>query len=83
MRVAFSTRTRLIPQHDGYFTFANPVGTAKRMATSLNITIRSAQQNIEKLMQEGMLNEITGRQRNRVYRANGLFSIVDAPTAGD
>lgn len=65
------------------FTFANPVFTAKRMATSLNITIRSAQQNIEKLMQEGMLNEITGRQRYRVYRANELFSIVDAPTAGD
>ncbi len=65
------------------FIFANPVFTAKRMANSLNITIRSAQQNIEKLMQEGMLNEITGRQRYRVYRANELFSIVDALTAGD
>lgn len=65
------------------FIFSHPVFSAKRMSNSLSVTQRSAQLNIEKLVQEGILKELTGRQRNRIYSATELFGIIDAPTAGD
>ncbi len=61
--------------------FTSPALTARQAATLLGITPRAAQQNIEKLMALGILREITGRSRNRVYTAPAIVQILEAPAA--
>jgi len=43
----------------------------------MDIPYRSAQRYIEKLEQLGILREVTGRTRNRVYQANVILSILE------
>ena len=59
--------------------FANPVMTAHRAAARLQITPKSAQMNIEKLIAAAILQETTGRQRNRVYAAPEIIHILESP----
>ncbi|RMF92821.1 MAG: Fic family protein [Candidatus Schekmanbacteria bacterium] len=56
--------------------FANPAITVSRVAESCNITPRAAQKNIDKLLAEGILKEITGKKRNRVYVASEIVRII-------
>jgi Fic family protein len=48
-------------------------------AKKLNVTPRSAQLNVDKLIHAGILKEVTGRQRNRVFVAQEIIDIVEAP----
>ena len=54
---------------------ATTIGLAQRL---LDVTPRSAQLIVEKLVVAGILIEVTGQPRNRVYVARG---IIDATTA--
>lgn len=45
----------------------------------LNITPRSAQLNVEKLVAEGILREVTGRRRGRLFVADEVLRTVDQP----
>jgi len=54
------------------------VGMAKKQ---LNVTYRSAQHNIDKLVQAGILREVTGRARNRVFVAQEVLEAIDKPLA--
>ncbi len=58
--------------------FRNPAMTAPHVAKRFKITLRSAQQNINKLVAAGILKEATGRQRNRVYVAQEVLRAVEA-----
>jgi hypothetical protein len=42
-----------------------------------DITPRSAQLNIDKLVERGIIREATGRRRNRVYVATEIVGIVE------
>ncbi len=44
----------------------------------LDVTYVSAQRSVERLVGLGILEEVTGQQRNRVYLAPGILSIVNA-----
>lgn len=55
--------------------FATPVTTMARARQMLHMTARGAQLTIDKLEEIGILREMTGRQRNRVYAA---LEIIDA-----
>ena len=57
--------------------FTNPVTTNRFATETLSITPRSAQNNIEKLEKVGILKEITGRGRNRIYIAPEIIDIVE------
>ena len=57
--------------------FAFPAITNTIAAQKLSVTPRSAQLNIEKLLSAGILREATGKQRNRVYIAQEIISIVE------
>jgi len=59
--------------------FAYPVITNRIISEKLSITPRSAQMNIEKLISSEILQEATGKQRNRVYVVPGIISIIDRP----
>ena len=58
--------------------FLSPVLSATRVAAKLHITPKSAIQNIEKLVAAGILQETTGRQRNRLYAASEIIHILEA-----
>lgn len=57
--------------------FMYPVLTNKIASERLSITPRSTQNNIEKLVSAGILKEVTGRKRNRVYVAQEIISIIE------
>jgi len=61
--------------------FKTPILTNARICRELGITARAAQQNIDKLVDNKILSEITGRQRNRVFSAKEIMNITDAPEA--
>lgn len=58
---------------------ARPITTARRTEEALGVTNRSAQKIIDRLEQDGVLTEITGRARNRVYLAKPVLNIIDLP----
>lgn len=60
--------------------FLNPYVTIPGAARALEITHRAAAMNIEKLLREGLLEEVTGQQRNRVYCARGILAVCSAPS---
>ncbi len=58
--------------------FMYPVLTNKVASKRLSITPRSTQNNIENLVSAGILEEVTGRKRNRVYVAREIMSIIES-----
>lgn len=61
--------------------FANPAITVPRAKELLKVTYPSAQQKIETLVSAGILREVTGRKRNRVYLAPKILSIITLKAA--
>ena len=57
--------------------FIFPALTNSMAAKLLEVTPRSAQLNINKLISAGILEEVTGRQRNRVYVARDVIAVVE------
>jgi Fic family protein len=57
--------------------FSRPVMTAKRATQELGITPRAAQQHIDRLVQEEILTEVTGKRRNRVYYAREILAVLE------
>lgn len=57
--------------------FAFPAMTTKMATEILSVTPRSAQLNIDKLVEADILHEATGRKRNRVYVAQEIFAVID------
>ncbi len=56
--------------------FVTPAITLQTATRRLKVTPRSAQKIIEKLVGAGVLSEITGRRRNRVYMAKQILSAM-------
>lgn len=63
--------------------FSHPATTTSLTTMLLEVTQPSAQANIDKLIGLGILEEVTGRKRDRVYVARDIVSTIDAPEAGD
>ena len=77
-----NARTNLLPRFIDYL-FYSPFTSIGRAADTLEITPRAAQANVDKLVKEGVLEEVTGRQRNRIFRATGVMEILDAGVSFD
>jgi len=56
-----------------------PVITTVFAGKYLNVTYAAAQRNIAMLIKEGILKELTGRKRNRVYIAEQVLQIISKP----
>ena len=61
--------------------FSYPVLTNAVAARKLSVTPRSAQLNIDKLQNANILQEATGRLRNRIYIAPEIISIIEQAEA--
>ncbi len=51
--------------------------TVKRAAELLGVSFTTAQRFVEKLVDLGILEETSGRQRDRVYRARQIIAILE------
>jgi Fic family protein len=60
------------------FLFGRPIFNAKQLAEGLNMPFKTSRQYIEKLVQAGILREITGYARNQIYRADEVFRAIDS-----
>ncbi len=60
--------------------FVAPATTAAQAAEVLGMTIVSATRAIESLSEHGILEEVTGRRRNRIYLAKGVVEAIEAET---
>jgi Fic family protein len=56
--------------------FAHPVLTARQVEAALEINFPGAQRLIDQFVKAGLLREITGGRRNRVYRADEILAIM-------
>jgi Fic family protein len=59
--------------------FASPYITVNRAKEVMAVAFKSANNIVERLVQAGILREITGQQRYRVYSADEIFHLLDAP----
>lgn len=53
--------------------FAQPAVTAAGVRALLSVTPRTAQQHIDRLRDAGILSEVTGQKRNRIYLAHRII----------
>lgn len=59
--------------------FASPYLTVNRARDVMGIAFKSANGHVERLVEAGILREITGHQRNRIYSGHEIFRLLDAP----
>jgi Fic family protein len=59
--------------------FANPVVTIRQVQSSLKVDFPAAQRYVNQLVKEELLREITGRARNRVFRADEIIAVIEQP----
>ena len=57
--------------------FKTPIITVQAATKILGYSQPSAQHNIDRLVEAGILQEVTGRQRGRIYVANRIMGIVE------
>ena len=62
-----------------FVSFSTPILTAPSAEALLGVTRPTAQAAIDSLVERGDLNEITGRERGRVYEAPRIFDAVYGP----
>jgi Fic family protein len=60
--------------------FASPIITVTHAEKKLAVTYPAANNNIAKLVAEGILRETTKKQRNRVYVADAILKLLDEST---
>ena len=59
------------------FLFSHPILTVRQLEAGLGIPYVAAKRYIDKLESAGVLREITGYARNRIFRADAIFKILD------
>jgi len=63
--------------------FRNPFVNLARARAILDVQAQSAQNNINQLIERGILAEVTGKKRNRIYAAKGILQVLDETPAFD
>jgi Fic family protein len=58
------------------FLFSQPVLSIKQASNGLGIPFKTAQDYLAKLERVGVLHEITGHTRNRIFQADEVFRAV-------
>jgi Fic family protein len=59
------------------FLFGHPMATVRQVEGGIGASdYKTAQRYVQKLVELGILREITGGQRNRIYRADWIFDAI-------
>jgi Fic family protein len=59
--------------------FERPILNIRQLEAALNVPYRTAQRYVEKLVEIGILREVTFRARNRIYRADEILKALESP----
>jgi Fic family protein len=59
--------------------FANPVTSIRELAEVLGVSFEAARRLVGSLEERGVLEEITGRRRNRMYAAREILQVLQGP----
>jgi len=59
------------------YVFSRPILSIRQVETSLDIPFMAAKRYVEKLVNAGVLREVTGYARNRIFRAEEIFHALD------
>ena len=59
--------------------FARPILTIRQVEAELAVNFPTARRYVDRLEADGILREITGGARNRVYRADEILAAIDEP----
>ena len=59
--------------------FAQPVLTVRQVQAALEVDFPAAQRYVRQLTDVGLLHEVTGKARNRVYRADEVLRVIEEP----
>jgi Fic family protein len=59
--------------------FANPVTSIRELAEILGVSFEASRRLVSSLEGRGVLEEITGRRRNRVYAAREILQVLQGP----
>ncbi len=57
--------------------FERPILNIRQLESALEVPYRTAQRYVERLLDMGILREVTGRDRNRVYRADEIVKVLE------
>jgi Fic family protein len=57
---------------------AIPVITYRKAEQILKVTPRAARQNVDKLVDAGLVEEVTNRERNKIFVASEIIAILEA-----
>ena len=74
------TSALLIKLVDGLFD--KPAMRLADVTSLLGVTVATAQKHVDRLVSLGMLKEITGYSRNRIYMARGVLDAIQEPSFG-
>lgn len=61
--------------------FATPVLTVNQAAHALKVTYKAADRTVQLFCRLGLLSEVTGRRRNRVFQSDRILHLLEAPLA--
>lgn len=78
-RKAVADRPSNVPRRLVELLAANPYVTLTHAARQLHVAFTTAQRAVEQLAQLGIVTEVSGAARNRVYCAKKLLKILEAP----
>ena len=59
--------------------FASPYISVKHAGKVMNVSFKSAARTVSILVEAGILREIPGQQRNRIYCADPILKLLDQP----
>ena len=59
------------------YLFTQPVLSVRQLQSFLRISFPIAQHYIDRLARAGILQEVTGQSRNRIYQANAIFQALE------
>jgi hypothetical protein len=62
--------------------FNRPFLTFSQAKEALNVTFRSAQMNVQKLIDVKILEELPGRKYGRIFMARAILNILEDPVGG-
>ena len=57
--------------------FERPIVTIRQVESAMDVPYRSAARYVEKFVQLGILREITGQARNRIFQANEILMAIE------
>lgn len=59
--------------------FARPIISVRQVEAAMQVPYLTAQRYVEKFVELGLLREVTGRARNRLYCADEILRAIDSP----